>query len=77
MCWLVVSLKLYRKRDELYVLFAEHLDFMNALDMPDIDFSAFRQVEHDYIGYQSLTDVPKALRYIEDNNTCLKVCFTR
>lgn len=45
----------------------EHLDFMNALDIPDIPFTSFRQMEHDYIGYQSLTDVPKALTYTHEN----------
>lgn len=57
----------------LNLFIAEHLDFMNTFDMPDIDFIPFRQVEHDYIGYQSLTDVPKALHYIEDKETCFVV----
>lgn len=46
---------------------------MNALDIPDDNFTSFRQVEHDYIGYQSLTDVPKALQYIEDNSIKIEV----
>lgn len=40
---------------------------MNALDIPEIQFSSFTQMEHDYIGYQSLTDVPKALQYAQEN----------
>lgn len=38
---------------------SEHLDFMNVLDLPADTFAHFRQLEHDYIGYQSLTDVPR------------------
>lgn len=45
----------------------EHLDFMNQLDLPDMSFNSFQQLEHDYIGYQSLTDVPRALQYIQEN----------
>ncbi len=32
----------------------------------DLELNQFKQLEHDYIGYQSLTDVPKALSYEED-----------
>uniref|UniRef100_A0A0A9Y8S2 Phosphorylase b kinase regulatory subunit n=2 Tax=Lygus hesperus TaxID=30085 RepID=A0A0A9Y8S2_LYGHE len=38
----------------------EHLDFMNTVKTSQEDFSQFNQLEHDYIGYQSLTDVPLA-----------------
>jgi len=43
----------------------EHLDFMNQSDLTDNE-NAFSQINHEYIGYQSLTDVPKALTYIEE-----------
>ncbi|XP_053979168.1 probable phosphorylase b kinase regulatory subunit beta isoform X1 [Hylaeus volcanicus] len=43
----------------------EHLDFINTIET-DLELSQFKQLEHDYIGYQSLTDVPKALTYAED-----------
>ncbi|XP_043476951.1 probable phosphorylase b kinase regulatory subunit beta isoform X1 [Leptopilina heterotoma] len=43
----------------------EHLDFLSNLDI-DIDLNPFKQLEHDYIGYQSLTDVPRALSYAEE-----------
>ncbi|KAK7865402.1 hypothetical protein R5R35_001882 [Gryllus longicercus] len=43
----------------------EHLDFMNTVDV-DLDLVQFRQLEHEYIGYQSLTDVPKTLTYSEE-----------
>uniref|UniRef100_A0A1Y1M5A6 Phosphorylase b kinase regulatory subunit n=1 Tax=Photinus pyralis TaxID=7054 RepID=A0A1Y1M5A6_PHOPY len=39
----------------------EHLDFMSVLDMPYQKFAQFQQLEHDYIGYQSLTDVPRII----------------
>lgn len=32
---------------------------MNVIDFPSGTFPQFKQLEHDYIGYQSLTDVPK------------------
>lgn len=32
---------------------------MNILEFPNQTFTQFKQLEHDYIGYQSLTDVPK------------------
>lgn len=31
----------------------------------DLDLTQFKQLQHDYIGYQSLTDVPKAIAYSE------------
>ncbi|XP_062548740.1 probable phosphorylase b kinase regulatory subunit beta isoform X6 [Armigeres subalbatus] len=43
----------------------EHLDFMSQSDLPDATESAFAQIHHDYIGYQSLTDVPRAQSYRE------------
>lgn len=43
----------------------EHLDFMSQSDLPDSTESAFAQIHHDYIGYQSLTDVPRAQSYRE------------
>jgi phosphorylase kinase alpha/beta subunit len=45
-------------------LSTEHLDFMNKLE-EDIEIKPFKQIEHEYIGYQSLTDVPKVLEYSE------------
>ncbi|XP_028128298.1 probable phosphorylase b kinase regulatory subunit beta isoform X2 [Diabrotica virgifera virgifera] len=44
----------------------EHLDFMNNLDTEDKDFFNFKQLEHDYIGYQSLTDVPRVLDFQDE-----------
>ncbi|XP_050295730.1 probable phosphorylase b kinase regulatory subunit beta isoform X2 [Anthonomus grandis grandis] len=45
----------------------EHLDFMNALeDTGETCFNHFQQLEHDYIGYQSLTDVPRVLNYNDE-----------
>ncbi|XP_035712716.1 probable phosphorylase b kinase regulatory subunit beta isoform X2 [Folsomia candida] len=38
----------------------EHLDFMNHINV-DLNVAPFRQVVHEYSGYQSLTDVPKAI----------------
>lgn len=44
----------------------EHLDFLHLLP-PEIipKFEAFQQLEHTSIGYQSLTDIPKAIIYSE------------
>lgn len=39
---------------------------MDALDYPTDDFNQFKQLEHDYIGYQSLTDVPRVLNYQDE-----------
>jgi phosphorylase kinase alpha/beta subunit len=44
----------------------EHLDFMNVLDQPNDTFVQFKQLQHDYIGYQSLTDVPRVLNYHDE-----------
>lgn len=38
---------------------------MNQSDLSDKE-NAFAQINHEYIGYQSLTDVPKALTYVEE-----------
>lgn len=35
---------------------------MKHLELSD-DFQHFKQLEHDYIGYQSLTDVPRVLNF--------------
>ncbi|XP_020296477.1 probable phosphorylase b kinase regulatory subunit beta isoform X2 [Pseudomyrmex gracilis] len=43
----------------------EHLDFVNIMET-DLDLTQFKQLRHDYIGYQSLTDVPKSIAYNED-----------
>lgn len=45
----------------------EHLDFMNTVDTSEMIFEQFKQLEHEYIGYQSLTDVPRSLNYSEDS----------
>lgn len=42
----------------------EHLDFMSELPDDQVE-GAFSQIQHEYIGYQSLTDVPRALQYSE------------
>lgn len=42
----------------------EHLDFVS--DLPDACEDQFSQMHHEYIGYQSLTDVPKAAAYNEN-----------
>ena len=41
------------------------MDFINTIET-DLELNQFKQLEHDYIGYQSLTDVPKALTYSEN-----------
>lgn len=44
---------------------AEHLDFLSQTELPETVDAAFTQIHHEYIGYQSLTDVPKAQNYWE------------
>lgn len=49
----------------------EHLDFMSTSDLPDTnDTNSFSQIHHEYIGYQSLTDVPRAQTYVEEKIMC-------
>lgn len=46
----------------------EHLDFLHLLPpeaLPKVQ--AFQQLQHASVGYQSLTDVPKAVQYMEPN----------
>lgn len=50
----------------ILLLFLEHLDFMNTLDLTTDTFAHFKQLEHDYIGYQSLTDVPRMVNCDEE-----------
>ncbi|KOB70250.1 putative phosphorylase b kinase regulatory subunit beta [Operophtera brumata] len=40
--------------------------FMSQGEFPAEMFTQFRQLEHEYIGYQSLTDVPRTLTYREE-----------
>lgn len=66
-------------------LFKEHLDFMNNAGAHNFDFQPFKQLQYDYSGYQSLTDVPKASAYTEDfiniqaseSSKKQKKCFTK
>lgn len=44
----------------------EHLDFLNFMEFPRDNFSNFKQMQHEYIGYQSLTDVPRAIDIDDD-----------
>lgn len=46
---------------------------MNTVDTSEMTFNQFRQTQHDYIGYQSLTDVPRACVYTEEISTDLVV----
>uniref|UniRef100_A0A1L8E1K2 Phosphorylase b kinase regulatory subunit n=1 Tax=Nyssomyia neivai TaxID=330878 RepID=A0A1L8E1K2_9DIPT len=43
----------------------EHLDFMSQSELPE-NCEAFSQMTHEYIGYQSLTDIPKAMTYVDE-----------
>lgn len=54
----------------------EHLDFMSTSDLPESDENSFAQIHHEYIGYQSLTDVPKAQSYAEERISCSVRCHT-
>jgi phosphorylase kinase alpha/beta subunit len=38
---------------------------MNHIDLKELNIQPFGQLHHDYIGYQSLTDIPKVLAYSE------------
>lgn len=40
---------------------------MSQGEFPSEMFTQFRQLEHEYIGYQSLTDVPRSLTYREES----------
>lgn len=40
---------------------------MSQGEFPSEMFTQFRQLEHEYIGYQSLTDVPRTLTYREED----------
>ncbi|XP_037042140.1 probable phosphorylase b kinase regulatory subunit beta isoform X2 [Bradysia coprophila] len=53
----------------------EHLDFMNSTDLPDSCETHFSQIHHEYIGYQSLTDVPKAQTYNEEKIICTEYAY--
>lgn len=46
----------------------EHLDFVS--EIPETCENSFIQIHHEYIGYQSLTDVPKAAAYNENKIVC-------
>lgn len=50
----------------------EHLDFMSQSELPESCETAFTQMHHEYIGYQSLTDVPRAQQYTEEKLTMEK-----
>lgn len=47
---------------------------MNTVDTSEMVFEQFKQLEHEYIGYQSLTDVPRSLNYSEDSASYQVMC---
>ncbi|XP_022918689.1 probable phosphorylase b kinase regulatory subunit beta isoform X2 [Onthophagus taurus] len=56
-----IKVRLGRLQNLISSSCVEHLDFMTVLDLPQQKFTQFKQLEHDYIGYQSLTDIPKVI----------------
>ncbi|XP_013133618.1 PREDICTED: probable phosphorylase b kinase regulatory subunit beta isoform X3 [Papilio polytes] len=65
-----VKVRLGRLQNLISSSCIEHLDFMSQGEFPSEMFSQFRQLEHEYIGYQSLTDVPRTLTYREEELPC-------
>ncbi|XP_073941999.1 probable phosphorylase b kinase regulatory subunit beta [Choristoneura fumiferana] len=62
-----VKVRLGRLQNLISSSCMEHLDFMSQGEFPSEMFTQFKQLEHEYIGYQSLTDVPRTLTYREEN----------
>ncbi|CAH2104309.1 unnamed protein product [Euphydryas editha] len=56
-----VKVRLGRLQNLISSSCIEHLDFMSQGEFPSEMFTQFKQLQHDYIGYQSLTDVPRTL----------------
>ncbi|XP_037297906.1 probable phosphorylase b kinase regulatory subunit beta isoform X1 [Manduca sexta] len=61
-----VKVRLGRLQNLISSSCMEHLDFMSQGEFPSEMFTQFKQLEHEYIGYQSLTDVPRTLTYREE-----------
>ncbi len=61
-----VKVRIGRLQNLLSSSCIEHLDFMKLSDKSDLEIQQFQQLVHDYIGYQSLTDVPKSMYYAEE-----------
>ncbi|CAG9098416.1 hypothetical protein JYU34_002377 [Plutella xylostella] len=55
-----VKVRLGRLQNLISSSCMEHLDFMSQGEFPSEIFTQFKQLQHEYIGYQSLTDVPRA-----------------
>ncbi|CAK1550086.1 unnamed protein product [Leptosia nina] len=62
-----VKVRLGRLQNLISSSCIEHLDFMSQGEFPSEMFTQFKQLQHDYIGYQSLTDVPRTLTYREQD----------
>ncbi|XP_061382467.1 probable phosphorylase b kinase regulatory subunit beta isoform X1 [Danaus plexippus] len=60
-----VKVRLGRLQNLISSSCIEHLDFMSQGEFPSEMFTQFKQLQHDYIGYQSLTDVPRTMTYHE------------
>ncbi|GBP87004.1 Probable phosphorylase b kinase regulatory subunit beta [Eumeta japonica] len=65
-----VKVRLGRLQNLISSSCMEHLDFIGQGEFPSEIFSQFKQLEHDYIGYQSLTGVSGALTYKEESICC-------
>ncbi|KAI5632587.1 glycosyl hydrolases family 15 domain-containing protein [Phthorimaea operculella] len=62
-----VKVRLGRLQNLISSSCMEHLDFMSQGEFPSEMFTQFKQLQHEYIGYQSLTDVPRTLTYKEEH----------
>lgn len=61
-----VKVRIGRLQNLLSSSCIEHLDFMKLTDKSELKVQKFHQLVHEYIGYQSLTDVPKVMCYSEE-----------
>ena len=44
----------------------EHLDFTYNLDLSELDIQPFKQIQHNFVGYTSLTEGPKLVAKEEE-----------
>ena len=44
----------------------EHLDFSYNIDLGELDIQPFQQIQHNFIGYTSLTEGPKLVAKEEE-----------
>lgn len=61
-----VNLQLGRLQNLIAAASVETLDYTNHIDMTDLKFEPFKQTHHKFLGYETLSEMPKVKPLVEE-----------